>query len=172
MINFEDLKGLHIKIATNDDTSKIIKMLKRIALWMKDNEINQWSFLLDGGDDEEIKQAISNRETYIVLKDNDIIATFTLSSNQSEWDRHIWGEDNSLKTIYLHRLAIIPIYMNKGFGRSILGWIQNNARDQSYLKLNCVADNIKLNNFYKNNEFELVGLTDGHSKYQKIIKNN
>jgi GNAT superfamily N-acetyltransferase len=169
-MNSNIVEGFNIKIATNEDSSNIIKMLKQIALWMKDNEINQWGFLLDGGDDEEIEQAISNQETYIVLKDNEIVATFTLLSKQSEWDRHIWGDDISSKSLYLHRLAIIPTYMKKGMGRSILTWIHNNLSDQEYLKLDCVADNLKLNNFYMNNKFELVGFTDGHSKYQKYLK--
>ncbi|MFJ7826624.1 GNAT family N-acetyltransferase [Psychrobacillus sp. NPDC096623] len=166
------VEGYKIKIATNDDSSVIIKMLKQIAQWMKDNEINQWKFLLDGGDDEEIEQAITNNETYIVLKDEDIVATFTLLSKQSEWDRDIWGSDISSKSLYLHRLAIIPTYMRKGIGKSILTWIQDNVSDKEYLKLDCVADNTKLNNFYINNNFELVGLIDGHSKYQKSIKKN
>ncbi|WP_409271676.1 GNAT family N-acetyltransferase [Neobacillus sp. SCS-31] len=172
MAYIEGLEGFNIKIATKDDSGKVIKMLKQIALWMKDNEINQWRFLLDGGDDEEIEQAISNHETYIVLKDNDIVATFTLLSKQSEWDKDIWGEDNSSKTLYLHRLAIIPTYMKKGLGKSILAWIQNNISDKEYLKLDCVAENLRLNNFYKDNGFELVDLTDGHSKYQKSLKRN
>jgi GNAT superfamily N-acetyltransferase len=172
LVYIEGLDGFNIKIATNDDICKVIKMLKRIALWMKDNDINQWRFLLDGGDDEEIELAITNQETYIVLKDNDIVATFTLLSKQSEWDKQIWGEDITSKTLYLHRFAIIPTYMNTGLGRSILAWIQNIVRDKEYVRLDCVANNHKLNNFYKNNEFELVGLTNGHSKYQKCIRKN
>ncbi len=164
------VEGYKIKIATNDDSSVIIRMLKQIAQWMKDNEINQWKFLLDGGDDEEIEHDITNNKTYIVLKDEDIVATFTLLSKQSEWDRDIWGSDISSKSLYLHRLAIIPTYMRKGIGKSILTWIQDNVSDKEYLKLDCVADNTKLNNFYMNNNFELVGLIDGHSKYQKSIK--
>jgi GNAT superfamily N-acetyltransferase len=167
----DNFEGLQIKIATNDDSSRIIDMLKQVALWMKDNEINQWRFLLEGGDDEEIEQAVSNQDTYIVLRDNEIIATFTLLSKQSEWDRQIWGDDFSSNSLYLHRLALIPLYMKKGIGRNILTWIQNNIiSDKEYLKLDCVADNIILNNFYKNNDFELIGLTDGHSKFQKSIK--
>ncbi|MBU8772173.1 GNAT family N-acetyltransferase [Cytobacillus oceanisediminis] len=163
-------EGIEIKVATTHDSSVIINMLKQIAQWMKDNDINQWRFLLDGGDDEEIEQAISNKETYIVLKDHEIVATFTLLSKQSEWDRHIWGDDISSKSLYLHRLAIIPTYMKKGIGKSILTWIQDNAHDKEYLKLDCVTDNVKLNNFYRCNDFELIGVTDGHSKYQKSIK--
>lgn len=166
-----NLKDLQIKIATNDDSRGVNDILKQVALWMKHNEINQWRFLLEGGEDEEIEQAVSNHDTYIVLRDHAIIATFTLLSKQSEWDRHIWGDDSSSNSLYLHRLAIIPMYMKKGIGRNILNWIQNNTRsDKEYLKLDCVADNIKLNNFYKINRFELIGLTDGHSKFQRSLK--
>lgn len=158
-----------IKIAAIEESSAIIKMLKQLAQWMKENDINQWRYLLDGGDDEEIKQAIVNQETYIVLEDKDIIATFSLSSKQSEWDRQLWGSDTTLSSLYLHRLAIIPAYMKKGIGKSILKWIQENMRDKEVLKLDCVADNVKLNNFYKSNGFKFIGETDGHSKYQKRI---
>jgi len=159
-----------IKIAAIEESSAIIKMLKQLAQWMKENDINQWRYLLDGGDDEEIKQAIVNQETYIVLEDKDIIATFSLSSKQSEWDRQLWGNDTTLSSLYLHRLAIIPAYMKKGIGKSILKWIQENMSDKEVLKLDCVADNVKLNNFYKCNGFEFIGVTDGHSKYQKRMK--
>ncbi|MFJ8064038.1 GNAT family N-acetyltransferase [Psychrobacillus sp. NPDC096426] len=167
----DNLESFEIKIASSEDASRIIEMLKQIAVWMKDNEINQWRFLLDGGDDEEIEQAISNRETYIVLGDDAIVATFTLLCKQSEWDKHIWGDDFTTNSLYLHRLALIPSYMRKGLGSSLLIWIQNNiSSDKEYIKLDCVADNIKLNAFYKINNFELIGLKDGHNKYHKSIR--
>ncbi|MGP4071761.1 GNAT family N-acetyltransferase [Piscibacillus sp. B03] len=81
----------------------------------------------------------------------------------------IWGEDSS-NSLYLHRLAINPEYMNKGLGNSMLDWIYNNVSEEDFLKLDCVADNIKLNDFYKKYGFELVGLTDGHYKYQLKLK--
>lgn len=163
-------EGFTIRLAANEESSEIIKLLKQTAQWIKDNEINQWRFLLEGNQDEEIKQDILNEKTYIVMKDNEIVATFTLLSKQSEWDRHIWGVDPSSKSVYLHRLAVTSSYMKRGMGKSILDWVQNNVSGTEYLKLDCVAGNKKLNNFYKNNEFELVGLTDGHNKYQKLIK--
>ncbi|ALC85021.1 acetyltransferase [Bacillus sp. FJAT-22090] len=165
--NWEEFK---IIIATNDKCMTIIDMLKQVALWLKKKEINQWRFLLDSGEDKEIEQDINNRNTYIVLKDDEIVATFTLLSKQSEWDRHIWGDDLTSTSLYLHRLAIQPNYMNKGIGSSILEWIQKNIRrDIECIKLDCVADNVKLNKFYKSNGFELVGIEDGHSKFQKSV---
>ncbi|TQR21389.1 GNAT family N-acetyltransferase [Psychrobacillus vulpis] len=146
-------------------------MLKEVAQWMKDSGIKQWEFLLRGGDDEEIKQAVSNNVTYIIIKDKEIIATFTLSSKQSEWDNHIFGEDRLSNSLYLHRLAITPKFMKKGIGKSILHWILENINtDKELIKLDCVANNTKLNDFYKNNGFELIGIKDGHSKFQVCIK--
>ncbi|MFJ5768775.1 acetyltransferase [Psychrobacillus sp. NPDC093180] len=77
-----NIEGLEFKVANGRDISRIIEMLKQLAVWMKDNEINQWRFLLEGGDDEEIEQAINKQETYIVLKYDQLVATFTLLSTQ------------------------------------------------------------------------------------------
>lgn len=164
----DDLDGFQIQLATNEDQTRVIHLLKQVAQWMKDKGINQWRFLLEGGDDDEIKQAIADHSTYIVLNGSELIATFTLLPEQSEWDQHIWGETFSSNDLYLHRLAVVPPHMRKGLGSSILNWIQSNARRKKQdLKLDCVAENTKLNIFYKSNSFELVGITDGHSKWQK-----
>jgi hypothetical protein len=171
-MNLEFGDGFTIRRAANEESNKIINLLKQTAQWIKENKINQWRFLLEGNQDEEIKQDILNEKTYIVLKGNEMVATFTLLSQQSEWDRHLWGDDSSSKSVYLHRLAVSTPYMKRGMGKSILDWVQNNVSGSEYLKLDCVAENRKLNTFYKNNGFELVGLTDGHNKYQKLIKNS
>lgn len=61
--------------------------------------------------------------------------------------------------------------MGLGIARKILHFIPSfitNKKD--YIKLDCVATNTKLNNFYKSNGFEYMGTTDGHSKYQKKLQ--
>lgn len=107
---------LHIRLATEEDGEQIHCSLKSLTQWMKDNQINQWSFLLEG-EDEELKEWIANGETYIVEKDGQFIATFTLLSEAGECDRHIWGDHLPPNTAYLHRLAITRSYMNQGIGK-------------------------------------------------------
>lgn len=165
-----NLAGLQIKVATSENSSQVIAMLKDLALWMRENGINQWGFLLEGGDDKEIEQAIARSETYLVLKENELVGTFTLLEEPSEWDEHVWGVDTSLNAIYLHRLALIPSNMKQGLGRSLLNWIQVNRYDKDYIRLDCVSENTRLNRFYEENGFELVGTEDGHSKYEKKMK--
>lgn len=162
------LEGYQIRTAHSEESILIVHMLKEVARWLKEKEIDQWQYLLAGGDDEEIIQAVNNKNTYIILKENEMIGTFTLSAIQSEWDRHIFGEDVFSDSLYLHRLAIIPKYMKSGIGEKALIWIQENKHaDKKFLKLDCVTNNTKLNNFYKNNGFEHFGVVDGHNKYRK-----
>ena len=164
------LETANVRLAVSDDGQRIIKLLKTIAQWMQGHGINQWQYLLSGGDDNEILEAVKHQETYIVQSDEELIATFTLSNTQSEWDRHIFGESNEEDSVYLHRLAILPKHMGKGLGKEILQWIeQNYSTDKNYLKLDCVADNSKLNQFYLANGFLYLGETDQHSKYQKKL---
>ena len=165
-----NLAGLQIKVATGENSDQVIWMLKDLALWMRENGINQWGYLLEGGDDEEIEQAIANSETYIVLKGTELVGTFTLLEEPSEWDIHVWGKNASIDTLYLHRLAIIPSFMKQGIGRSLLNWIQANRYEKDYIRLDCVSENSRLKQFYEENGFELVGTEDGHSKFEKKMK--
>ncbi|WP_410983016.1 acetyltransferase [Bacillus cereus] len=82
------LEGYQIRTAHSDESILVIHMLKEVAQWLKEKKVDQWKYLLEGGDDEEIIQAIINKNTYIILKENEMIGTFTVSSIQSEWDRH------------------------------------------------------------------------------------
>jgi hypothetical protein len=61
--------------------------------------------------------------------------------------------------------------MNQGMGKNILKWIEEHCQsDKKYIRLDCVADNHKLNQFYHENGFDFIGETDDHSKYQKAFK--
>lgn len=160
------ISDLHIRVATTNDSDQVHNLLNTLAQWMKDTKINQWSFLLEGEDDE-LKEWISNGLTYIVEKDEAFIATFTLLPEAGEWDQHIWGDDLPANTSYLHRLAISPAFMRKGIGQKIIEWISTREIDR--VRLDCVAESEKLNRFYENNGFELKGITDDHCKYEKIM---
>ena len=156
-----------IRKATEEEVPAIIELLKEIAAWLKQNDINQWGFLLEGGEDEEIRQAIQDSATYVACQDDEILATFTLYSQQSEWDEHIWGQEENPEVLYLHRLAVRPQHMKNGIGKDILHWI-----DESLVKtirLDCVAHNPKLCTYYEENGYSLIETTaDGHCKFQKI----
>lgn len=155
--------------ATEEEATTVIALLKEVAAWLQKSDISQWGFLLEGGEDEEIKQAIKDSATYVACRDDKIIATFTLYSQQSEWDQHIWGREEISEVLYLHRLAVRPQFMKSGIGKEILKWIDENL--DKTIRLDCVAHNPKLCAYYEENGFTLIGTTaDGHCKFQKVYR--
>ncbi|MEI5906908.1 GNAT family N-acetyltransferase [Bacillus spongiae] len=159
-----------ITLATRKDEEQVLSLLKEVAGWLKDKEIDQWRFLADGGEDEEIKQAILSKSTYVVKKSESFVATFTLYETQSDWDQHIWGQKND-GAVYLHRLALTREAIGSALGKTVLLWLEEHVKEmgKTILRLDCVENNSKLNYFYLNNGYENVGVKDEHSKYQKNL---
>jgi RimJ/RimL family protein N-acetyltransferase len=161
--------NLQIRLAENTETKEIIQLLKEVAAWLKSEEIDQWSYLLSGGEDQEIELAILKEETYVAEYENNLIGTFTISPLQSEWDFDLWGDIEG-SAIYLHRLAVNTDYKGQGFGQEMIQWIEKHFFGQfMYLRLDCVSDNPRLNQFYKDCGFTFVGTTDGFNKYEKHL---
>ncbi|WP_246483801.1 GNAT family N-acetyltransferase [Heyndrickxia vini] len=165
------MNKFYIRLAAIEEGDYIIRLLKEAATWIQEQGIDQWQYLLDGGEDQEIIHCIADQLTYVAIMDSEIVATFTLYSEQNEWDQQIWGEAPA-DSIYLHRLAVKPNYMKHGIGKDVFKWLEEGhlQTDKKYLKLDCVAFNKKLNQFYQNNGFEFLGITNEHSKYQKQLQ--
>lgn len=164
------LKDHEVFFATSNEANQILDLLKDVAKWLKEKEINQWGFLAGGGADDEVRQAIINKDTFIVKKEGEIIATFTLYTKQGSWDKHTWGNLND-GAVYLHRLAITRSKIGSGLGKEVLQWMENYLKKErkNTLRLDCVGSNMKLNDFYYRNGFEKVGTVDGHSLFEKSL---
>lgn len=159
-----------ITIADLNDLDEVLTLLRSVARWLKQKGSNQWETILNGEDDQEMRLAVENKQTYIVKEDKHIIATFTIYLKASNWDIMLWGRDDS-KSAYLHKLAVIPDKMGKGLGYEIIHWAEQKLRDEGVdrLRLDCVADNNNLNTFYSGNGFEKVGENHGFTLFEKDL---
>lgn len=162
------VKEYTIRIATEEESNSIITLLKEVAQWLQHKEVNQWQYLLGGEATAEILEGISEKYTYVVTKEDEIVGTVTVSPKQNEWDERIFGKEEVSDSLYIHRFAVKRKYKGNGIGEWILKWVEENVQhDKEFLKLDCVGHNRTLNDFYKKNGFEYVGSTDGLSKFQK-----
>ncbi|HDR6316380.1 GNAT family N-acetyltransferase [Bacillus cereus] len=162
------VKEYTIRIASEEESDNIITLLKEVAQWLQHKEVDQWQYLLGGEATAEILEGIGEKYTYVVVKENEIVGTVTVSPKQSEWDERIFGKEKVSDSLYIHRFAVKRKYKGHGIGEGILQWVYENVEcDKEYLKLDCVGHNLTLNDFYKINGVEYVGSTDGLSKFQK-----
>ena len=163
-------ENVQITIATSDESEQVIDLLKDSARWLHANHIDQWSYLRNGGEDDEIREAIHNQQTYVLKIDNKIVGTFTLYDKPNEWDTYIWGslQDDA---IYLHRFAVIREDKYKGYGAKIIRWIETewSGLGKKFIRLDCVAGNEKLNKYYQGTGFKKIGENHDHCMYEKHI---
>ncbi|PGX14648.1 MULTISPECIES: GNAT family N-acetyltransferase [Bacillus] len=158
----------NIRIASQKESDNIIILLKEVAQWLQHKEVDQWQYLLGEEATAEILEAIREKYTYVVMKEEEIVGTVTVSPKQSEWDEYIFGKEEVSDSLYIHRFAVKRKYKGNGIGEWMLRWIEENVQhDKEYLKLDCVGHNRILNDFYKRSGFEYIGSTDGLSKFQK-----
>lgn len=161
---------IQISLATYEETEQIIMLLKQVAEWLKANGIDQWDFSESSGNNENIKQSIQNQETYSVKKDEEMIATFTLTQKQSPWDKWLWG-DKQDHAVYLHKFALAQLEIGSGLGKELLQWIEQDTKQKGFntVRLDCIENNIKLNQFYTRCGYEKQDERYGFSLYQKTI---
>lgn len=124
--------------------------------------------MLGGEATAEILECIREKYTYVVMKEDAIVGTVTVSPKQNKWDERIFGKEEVSDSLYIHRFAVKRKYKGNGIGEWILKWVEENVQyEKKFLKLDCVGHNRTLNDFYKRNGFEYVGSTEGISKFQK-----
>lgn len=152
----------------------LLDIFLEVAHWLRTNGLRQWSHFLDGYGRDDILASINNGTTLLIVKDEQVVGTVTVELSPDEWDQHIWREIELDSSIFIHRLALSRSYSGHGLGRNIINWIEREIefpKNKKFIKLDCVGDNKKLNDYYKMNGFQYIGSSeDGHSKYQKEIK--
>jgi len=152
-----------IRLANADDHKKVIYTLNKAALDLHNKGINQWDYPWD---EDEVFYQIQSGYLYIVLIDEQVIATFGIKEINSLSDYLIEPASK-----YLFQIAILPEYQGKGYGPLITDWSCEIARrDHKALYLDCWAGNEKLKSFYQENGFNYEGDFPEEDYYISVFK--
>lgn len=158
-----------IKLALEEDIKNILKLIKLRCDWLEKNNIEQWGdwYYKELYNMDYFLKTMKLHKLYVVKNKNELIGLFLIKNNDELW------KDNE-EAYYLHHFITKVGY--NGVGEEILNFInalalKNNIK---YLRLDCVKNNLKLNDYYSNHGFTKVG--DGeieqysYNLYQKKIK--
>lgn len=159
-----------IQMASVEDIDVIYNLIKDTAQWIENQDVNQWEYIAAGGGYDEIKETITKHETFKIVKNGELAGTFSLNYTQTDWDIKLWGQLND-GAVYLHKLAISRHQIGKGLGRKIIQWAQEYVKSKGIeiFRLDCIADNPKLVNFYTKCGLENLGTAHGFVKFQKNL---
>ncbi|ASK61398.1 GNAT family N-acetyltransferase [Virgibacillus phasianinus] len=166
--------GYQVRRATKEEAPAVINMLINAARWLKENGINQWSYLHSGKENHEIESAVSKGTTYVVEDTTgNLVASFNLSPEQNDWDTELWGIHPN-QSFYLHRLVVERDQHNKQLGKRLLAWMLESMETGGSIRLDCIGHNTVLNQFYNDSGFTFVGSHDMggelFSKYEHSLE--
>jgi GNAT superfamily N-acetyltransferase len=146
------LGALVVTRATVSDARVVRALRDRLASWMTQRGIRQWS----PGDlpDEWLEVCIAFGEVYLVLHDDRLVGSVTVV-----WeDPLIWGKRPEAAG-YVHMLMVDRDFAGHGIGRLILEWAEGAiiATGRGLVRLDCVQDNQPLRAYYEDAGYRFVG---------------
>lgn len=152
------MNNISIKEATIEEVSTIKGILYDTAVWLNKKGSTQWAGLLKGQDVHNIQKAIERKEVFVACNNNEVIGTFALWDNQTEWDIDLWGQENHSDYYYLHRIAVDRKRNEKRKGTILIEGAKSIAEkhQKKGIRLDCIASNDQLNRFYRSNNFKYV----------------
>lgn len=142
-------KNVQFIKAEISDLDEIISLFEERTKWFKENQIKQWSKYLEHHPKEEFEDIITSGYYFVLKENGNIIAGFELSTDSKYWN------DKTTNAYYIYKLVTKVNYKN--IGNLVFMICKNIAKNnnQRYLRLDCLKNNVKLNNIYEKHGFIL-----------------
>lgn len=138
-----------IKLATHYDLDRVKEIAEACAKKMIENKIFQWN---DKYPSREIfKEDIKNKSLYVSKINQEIVGCIMFSSFKDDVYESVNWITQDGYNLYVHRLAVHPIFQNKGIGRKMMDFAESFAKSNNYIsiRLDTFSQNSRNNKFYK-----------------------
>ncbi|WP_149095468.1 GNAT family N-acetyltransferase [Paenibacillus terrae] len=169
--------GLMAFQASTEDQAEVQELILQTARWLHSKGSTQWGRLLKGKDDHNLGGAISRGEVIIFRKSegHSLAGSMILQQQPSAWDRKLWelneADSEPGTAVYLHRLVVDSDSTGKGLGRELMQWIEQGIHftGKDRIRLDCIAGNDKLSEFYRQCGYTYIGETNGYNIFEKML---
>lgn len=148
---------MNLRQANTSEFDIVFDILHENAIWLLSKGIFQWPLDWLESIRSEIKSSIDSGLFFVAEIENKLAAVVEIRSAPEE----IWQNDE-VKALYIHKLAICRKYADSSLGRNILTLIKSQAVRQNIkcLRLDCVAHNDKLREYYESCDFKIKGIVE------------
>jgi len=146
--------GSDIRIigAQQGDLDRVLEILEEASRWLISKGLEtQW--LPSPAFRQTIRDNIDHGEVYVAKDVKETVGTITL-----QWsDKKFWG-DVPPDAGYIHKLAIKRAHAGQRLGLRLLSWAEAKGRadGKSYLRLDCLASNKTIREYYEKAGFVYV----------------
>ncbi|MBT0565592.1 GNAT family N-acetyltransferase [Williamsia sp. CHRR-6] len=147
------------------DAEAIADLRDDLARWLIDSGVHQWQ----PGEVTvaEIAAGVGDGQWHVATIDHEVVACVKLSWS----DPDFWGADNA-PAGYIHGLMVHRDHAGSGWGRQIIDWCADRARDAGHdrLRLDTAAHNTTMVDYYRARGFDVVREADLPPMYGREMR--
>lgn len=146
-----------IRKAQSEDIDTLMTVTKACAKNMIEQGIFQWNEHYPSR--FAFENDVKRDELFVLEQNNNVVGSIVLSAHMD--DEYVpikWLTPNG-KNLYIHRLAIHPIYQGKGFARLLMDFGENYAIKNNYssVRLDTFSQNKRNQKFYELRNYKRLG---------------
>lgn len=151
---------MEFRKSAETDINNIMKIIKQAQAYFKEQGIDQWQNNYPNV--EAISGDIANNNSYVLLKDNNIVATAAVSfDGESTYDTIYEGEwitNNEYAVI--HRIAVDNTYKGLGLSSQIIKNVEQLCLNKGLysIKIDTHEENISMQKLLEKNKFQYCGI--------------
>ena len=146
--------------STKTDVTRIMEIVKQAQEYFKSQGIDQWQN--NYPNEEVINNDINNDESYVMLDEDNIIATTVISFTKEKSYENIidgqWITNGDYGVI--HRIAVDNTHKGKGLSHKIIKYAEEVCKQNNVhsIKVDTHEENIPMQSLLKKNGFEYCGI--------------
>lgn len=151
---------MEFRKTVKSDVTDVMKIIKQAQEYFKVQGIDQWQN--NYPNEEVIIKDIENDESYVLIKDNEIVATTVISFNREKTYEAIfdgqWITDGEYAAI--HRIAVADKFKGLGFSGKMINYAEKMCKDRNIksIKADTHRDNLSMQALLGKNNFKYCGV--------------
>lgn len=161
---------MKLRKSVNEDINNIMQIIDKAKEALKEQGIDQWQNGYPNAD--VIRNDILNNDSYVFIKNNEIVATSAVSfDGEKTYDKIYdgnWISNDEFAVI--HRIAISNKYKGTGIASKIIKMIEAICLDKDVhsIKVDTHEFNIPMQKLLKKNDFKYCGVIYLEDKSKRV----
>ena len=170
---------MKINKAVNADVDQICSLTESCTKHMIENGIFQWD--VNYPSKEVLQNDIELQQIWKLEDSEAIVGIIVLTETENEEYKNVkWLTKNS-KNVYIHRLAVHPVFQGKGYAQKLMDFAESYAINNHYssIRLDTFSKNKRNQKFYELRGYQRLGdcyfsnqSEDPFYCYELILKNS
>lgn len=143
----------------------VVFLFREVVKDMNKKGLYHWN--TDYPNPEIISQDIDDESLYMVMSNYACIGVLVMNGKSSPEYNTIDWKSNGEKVLYIHRMAVHPLFAGKGITEKMLGFAEKYGKENEYtaIRVDVFDSNEKRIDLIKNRKFDEAGKL--HFEYQK-----